>query len=190
MLLFPRSAERGPIEAASSGWPEAVVRMFPRSAERGPIEARAYGLDTVIGDQHFDLAIVKEYAAHGIKVIIEPQSEGSNYEMFKNFKAVIRRGLTAFPDDPLIRKDVLSLRVMKGGMKPKVAAPERAGFHDDISKACSVVLMKLLPLGAGVDVGKLNEGAVDDRDRLLRERGFPVPEREDALPVGIMAEMY
>jgi len=38
--LFPRSTERGPIEA-SGHWSRSASRSrFPRSTERGPIEAR------------------------------------------------------------------------------------------------------------------------------------------------------
>jgi hypothetical protein len=37
-----------------------------------------------------------------------------------------------------------------------------------------------------VDMEALNSGAVKDRDRLMRERGFEVPEREDSLPTNIM----
>ena len=37
--LFPRSIERGPIEAVETVLPQAFSYQFPRSIERGPIEA-------------------------------------------------------------------------------------------------------------------------------------------------------
>ena len=121
---------------------------------------REYGLDKVIGDQHFDLAIVKEYDRHGIRVIIEPQSEKTSYEMMNNLGAVVRRGLTSVPDMAIIRKDLLSLKRMRSGQYPRIAAPEKMGFHDDISKAMAVVLMKLLPMSSRVDLAEMNRGAM------------------------------
>src|SRR5260370_1307834 len=38
--LFPRSADRGPIEAVESRTQAPCYAPFPRSADRGPIEAR------------------------------------------------------------------------------------------------------------------------------------------------------
>ena len=39
--MFPRSTERGPIEASARFRKPGGLRGFPRSTERGPIEARA-----------------------------------------------------------------------------------------------------------------------------------------------------
>ena len=38
--MFPRSKERGPIEARSMNLYISVYTLFPRSKERGPIEAQ------------------------------------------------------------------------------------------------------------------------------------------------------
>jgi len=120
----------------------------------------SYGVDTVVGDQHFDLAIVKEYERFGVKVIIEAQTDATNYDAYKNLKACVRRRLLNLPDKPIIRKDLLSLRRMKGGKYPKIEAPNRAGFHDDISKAVSMVLLRLLNLSRRLDLNELNRAAV------------------------------
>ena len=42
MQLFPRSSERGPIEACQRVRVRATGRGFPRSSERGPIEAASH----------------------------------------------------------------------------------------------------------------------------------------------------
>ena len=123
---------------------------------------KPYGIDTVIGDQHFDLAIEKDYETFGIKVVIQAQTDKSNYEAYKNLKALIRRRLINLPDKPIIRKDLLSLRLMKGGTTPKIQAPNRSGFHDDISKGCSVVVMKLYP-AARLDLKELNDAAIPNQ---------------------------
>src|SRR5947209_906552 len=44
-ILFPRSSERGPIEAPVARFPGSRLILFPRSSERGPIEAESDVLD-------------------------------------------------------------------------------------------------------------------------------------------------
>lgn len=154
------------------------------AAEYGGI-LREYGLDTVQGDQHFDLAVVKEYKQVGVKVNIVPQDDRLNYELYKNLKAAIRRGMVSAPDTALIRKDLLSLRRMKGGKYPKIKAPDRAGFHDDISKSMSVVLFRLLNLADRLDLNELNALGAPTRD------GPDLDEQElDAFSRDIMGEVF
>ncbi len=42
LAAFPRSAERGPIEASYDALSAGLTFEFPRSAERGPIEASTF----------------------------------------------------------------------------------------------------------------------------------------------------
>ncbi len=153
---------------------------------------KQYGVDAVIGDQFSDVPIQRDFEAHGIRFQLEAQTAAGNHEMFKNLKGCLKRGLIELPPDEMIRKDLLSLvaRPLPSGGLIRVAAPSRAGFHDDISKVVAALALKLLPMTSAVDIAALNSGAIDDRTRLLKERGFTVPEREDSLPTDFMSRTF
>ena len=47
VVSFPRSNDRGPIEARGWSWNAQAGRLFPRSNDRGPIEAELHRLPPV-----------------------------------------------------------------------------------------------------------------------------------------------
>lgn len=148
-----------------------------------------HGIDSIDADQYCDVQVKKDFAAveeWPVVVNIENQSEAADFEKSKNLTAVIRRGLCLFPDDPVVRKDLLSICRLGGGRLPKFAAPQKAGFHDDVFKACALVAIKLLPLSAGVDVTEANRKAMPQRGT----RDWRTPEDEPEFGGGIMDAVY
>jgi hypothetical protein len=160
-----------------------------------------YGVDQADADQFCDIPLINEFGKNGIVLTIEPQTEKTNHEFWKNLKAAMRRGLVELPktclvngvpDDGIIKKDLTSLIANKKatGKLISVGAPRRGGCHDDISKVIAGLCLKLAPQSGGVDLDALNSGAISDRAALYQRRGLPVPESEDALPNNIMGQMY
>ena len=139
-------------------------------AEEAAGYLKVFGIDQLPTDQYSDEQVKKDYAKFGITVLIEPDSEALNWEMYKNLKAAMRRGLCCFADDPVIRKDLGSLRRVGGGRVPKICAPQRGGFHDDVSKASSKVLMKILPSSGNLDLAEVNRKAMPERRLDWREQ--------------------
>lgn len=133
----------------------------------------AYGVDTIQADQYCDVQVTKDYAAVNIRVDTENASEALNFDEAKNFKAAVRRGLVNFPDDPTIRRDLLSVRRLGGGRFPKIAAPEKMGFHDDIFRASCKVIMKLLPIVGNVDTAEINLSAMPQLSQVAAQFDEP-----------------
>ena len=126
-------------------------------------ELRLYGLDAVLGDQYADALIAKDYERAGIRFQVETLGPEELFEGFKNFKAQLRRGQWNLPDDPLMRQDILSLQAKKSGGLFKIAAPDRAGFHDDYSNVLMVLGKKLLPAIGSIDTTAINAAAMPTR---------------------------
>lgn len=126
-----------------------------------------YGVDRVIGDQFADVPTKKAYQNLGVMFIMEPQSAQSNMIMFKSLRSAMRRRQIELPPDPMVRKDLLSLQTTKlsGGLV-RIAAPERAGMHDDIAKVVAILTLKLLPQSNRVNLTEMNKGAVMERSSL------------------------
>jgi len=151
---------------------------------------RAFGIDRLKADQWGDIAFANDLALYGIRLETEAKTNQESNAMHSNFKAGMRRGILNIPKHDMIRKDVLACRQTGKGNAFKVAAPQRKGFHDDITKVLAALAQDLLPLGTAVDLEALNAGAVNDRDRLFKERGFPLPEDPERLPTNIMGQVF
>lgn len=172
-------AFKGDLYVLAIGWMDAVgVVNFNvwtwKGSKKAPLDGeviaqeasgylKQFGIDQLPTDQYSDEQVKKDYAKFGITVNIEADSEALNWEMYKNLKAAMRRGLCCFADDPIIRKDLGSLRRVGGGRVPKICAPQRGGFHDDVSKAASKVLMKLLPSSGNIDLTEVNRKAMPEQ---------------------------
>lgn len=150
---------------------------------------KAYGIDRIKADQYSDLSVKKDYGDSGITVDTENATEALNFEEAKNMKSSIRLGRVNLPDDPMIRRDFLSVRRVGGGRYPRIAAPEKMGFHDDIFRACCKVLMDLLPISGGVDLWDVNQRALPGggiaHPEIRRERN-----EEQEFHGNIMSEVY
>jgi hypothetical protein len=147
---------------------------------------RPYGIGTVIGDQFCDVPLKTEFARHGIGFIERAVTEASKYQEYTNLASAMRGKLVSLPDQEDIRADLTGL--IKSGKS--IGAPKLRNRHDDISTVIRGLVFDLLPSLSNVDLEALNRGAVNDVDRLFRERGFPLPDREDRLPTNIMSEVY
>lgn len=152
---------------------------------------RPYGIDRVHGDQFADIPLKTEFARYGIGFIECPTSNPEKHAAYVNLRAALRAKLVRLPDEPLMVQDLKGLisRKTQGGLT-WIGAPKLKGAYDDAATVVSRLVMKLLPMASRVDLEKLNAGAIGDRDELFRRRGLPLPEREDRLPVNIMAEVY
>jgi len=153
---------------------------------------KSYGIDRVKADQYADIPFGNDLATHGIRLETEAKTTPKSYAMHSNFRSVLRRGAASLPKDDMIRKDILACQVMGKGNNLAVEAPHQKGFHDDITKVLAALAQDLLPMGCIADMEELNSGAMSDRDRLFRERGFPLPDsdREDRLPTDILSQVY
>lgn len=146
---------------------------------------RPYGLDRVTGDQFCDVPLKNEFASHGIGFLEKPVTETSKYLEYKNLISVMRARLLSLPDMEEIRADLTGL-VKKG---KTIGAPRLRNRHDDISTVIRGIVFDLLPMIQRASLEDLNAGAMRDRERLFKERGFTVPskyEREDSLPTDFM----
>ena len=148
-----------------------------------------YGLDSLFGDPYADVPIVRDYENIGIRFVIEAQTEEQNFDMFRNFKALIRRGQIDLPDDPVMRKDVLALQSKKRGNRFKIEAPDRLGFHDDVSNVLANLSMKLMPMSSAVDIDRLNASAMERRGAAALQ-DWREPGEEPEFGGGMMAEVF
>ena len=148
---------------------------------------KAYDLDLLIGDQFADVPTKREYQQHGIRFRMEAQTAQTNHQMFKNLKAALRRKQVELPPDPMVKKDLTGLvrSKLQGGLY-RVAAPERAGCHDDISKVIAILTLKLLPIADKADLMKLNAGAI----RGEAERRLHKPTDHDIVTGDIMGMVF
>lgn len=160
------------------------------AAELGPM-FRAYRIDRVKCDSVADVPLQSDLQRFGVTLEVQRMSNGENNEMHRNFRSALKRGLVNLPKHEMIRSDILSVVTLgsKNSNNYRVAAPNRKGFHDDITKVCAAVALDLMPIGS-VDMEALNSGAMSDRDRLFKERGFPLPEDPDRLPTNILGAIY
>ena len=163
--------------------PKAVVEELARLVK--PYRITRMGCDAVA-----DVPLQADLWKHDITLSVQKMSTGENNEMHRNFKAAMRRGLVSLPNEDMIRRDVLACVKNGRGNTYRIEAPQIKGFHDDITKVCAAVALELMPIGT-VDIEELNSGAmVNDRDSLMRARGFTPPPREDGLPTDIMSGVF
>lgn len=152
----------------------------------------AYRVDQVKCDAVADVPLQSDLQKHGIALQVQRMSSSENNEMHRNFRAGLKRGIVSLPKQDMIRSDILSCVTLggKNSNNYRVGAPNRKGFHDDITKVCAAVALELMPIGSLASLEELNAGAIKDRDRLFRDRGFTPPERDDRLPGDLMSRVF
>lgn len=118
-----------------------------------------YGLDVVRGDQYASVPVSGDFKECKVHFIECPDNANNSWAMFQGLKASFRHGRIHLPKDPMIRRDLLSLVLVKAGPNqiPRVSAPERSGLHDDISKVVASLVQYFEPIRlTTVDIEKWN----------------------------------
>ena len=83
---FPRSSERGPIEATQSPLEPPDLHRFPRSSERGPIEARSCESRLLTAQESYD------FRAHRSAAPLKPDPRRTSFAIGAQFPRSSERG--------------------------------------------------------------------------------------------------
>ena len=123
---------------------------------------------------------------------IKSLNAGLNMEMYRLAKELICSELIRIPYSPMLRQEMLSLEENKNGAKTTVEAPQRPGFHDDLTdsfvEACYACHMKSKGIQANAKVlssggnGRIASGVGYNSYMMRRarlhgvqdKRGFPL----------------
>lgn len=186
-----RTGDRMIVDLVRYWTPEKGAPLDEEEVVRETVEhLKAYNCDTAVADKYGDIQLQNDLRKDDIRLAAERQSTEEHNAVMKNLRSALRRGLIELPFDKAIRDDLLALRKMGNGSAMKIEAPRRKGFYDDISNVLAKLWMKLGPDAGKADLQALNSGAMKERDRLYRDRGFQPPEREDRLPSNFMAQVF
>jgi hypothetical protein len=146
VLLFWQGTKKEPLDSKAIA--QEVARLL-----------KGFGLDTVHGDQYSSVPVAGDYKECDIFFKEIPGNPADNWAAYEGLKSSMRRGRVHLPRHEIIRRDLLSLVKTKTGRNgvPLVAAPERAGFHDDISKVVSQLVHYFEPMQQPLDISQWNK---------------------------------
>lgn len=148
------------------------VLLFWQGTKKEPLDSKeiaqevakilkGFGLDTVHGDQYSSVPVAGDYKECDIFFKEVVGTPADNWAAYEGLKGAMRRGRVHIPRHDVIRRDLLSLVKSKTGRNgiPVVAAPERVGFHDDISKVISQLVRYFEPMQQPLDISQWNKPA-------------------------------
>lgn len=128
---------------------------------------QAYRLDRVKCDSVADVPLQSDLQKYGITLDVKRMTTTENNEMHRNFRAAMKRGIVSLPRKDMIRSDILGIVTLggKNSNNYRVAAPNRRGFHDDITKVCAAIALDLMPIGSLLDLAAMNQNSrMSDQD--------------------------
>lgn len=93
---------------------------------------------------------------------------GLNMQMYQYTKQMINSELLRLPNHPILIPEILSLQESKNGNRITVQAPQRSGFHDDITDA---VVMAIFACSEYSKKGKANARSVLSNGGFISAKG-------------------
>jgi hypothetical protein len=60
---------------------------------------------------------------------------GGKTDIYRELARLVRGGLIAFPDDPVLVAELRRLRIRYGGQRPTIENPRAGGGHGDVAQA-------------------------------------------------------
>jgi len=133
---------------------------------------RMYRLDEVSGDQYAAVPMQRFFNDLGVTLKEVPLHPDRSWEMFQMLKLQLRHNNVELPRADMIKQDLMSLVMTRTGNNgtPRVAAPNRAGFHDDISSVIASLILHFAPSNTKLDIADWNK---DSNLRRKTELWYP-----------------